>query len=69
MELHPILAENLVAFFVIFGIFVVAVVTLAVLTIKWALARDKPGRDAWKQRYFNAQAQAADGEVPPTPES
>jgi hypothetical protein len=58
MDLHPILAADVAAFFIIFGVFVVAMVVLAVLIVKWALAKDRPGREAWRQRHFQAQAQA-----------
>jgi hypothetical protein len=58
MDLHPLFAADVAAFFVVFGVFVVAIVVLAVLTMKWALAKDRPGRDAWKQRHLQAQAEA-----------
>jgi hypothetical protein len=48
-------------FFVIFGIFVVAMVALAVIVIMWAVRHDLAGRKAWRQR------QEARGQPPPPP--
>jgi hypothetical protein len=45
----PPLASD-TAFFVLFGIFVVAVVVLAVIVLTWAFRRDKAGRADWLQR-------------------
>ena len=39
-----------VAFFVIFGIFVVAMLALAVIVILWAVRHDVAGRRAWRAR-------------------
>ena len=49
------------AFFVIFGIFVVAVIALAVIVIMWAVRHDLAGRQAWRAR----QEARARGEDPP----
>ncbi len=38
------------AFFVIFGIFVVAMLTLVVIVILWAVRNDIAGRKAWRAR-------------------
>ncbi|HEX4127667.1 MAG TPA: hypothetical protein VHX67_08845 [Acidimicrobiales bacterium] len=38
------------AFFVIFGIFVVALLALAVIVIMWAVRHDMAGRKAWRAR-------------------
>jgi hypothetical protein len=38
------------AFFVIFGIFVVAIIALAVIVIMWAVRHDVAGRRAWRAR-------------------
>ena len=38
------------AFFVIFGIFVVAIIALAVIVIMWAVRHDLAGRRAWRAR-------------------
>ena len=39
-----------VAFAVVFGVFVLAFAALAVITIAWAVRRDRPGREAWRRR-------------------
>ena len=49
------------AFFVIFGIFVVAIIALAVIVIMWAVRHDLAGRKAWRER------QEAGGSSPPDP--
>ncbi len=41
------------AFFVIFGIFVVAMLALVVIVLTWAIRRDKAGRAAWIRRQQN----------------
>jgi hypothetical protein len=51
------------AFFVIFGLFVVALVTLAVVVIVWAVRHDLAGREAWRRR------QEAAGRSPRPPRS
>jgi hypothetical protein len=38
------------AFFVIFGIFVVAMLALVVIVIMWAVRHDVAGRKAWRAR-------------------
>jgi hypothetical protein len=38
------------AFFVIFGIFVVAMLALVVIVIMWAVRHDMAGRKAWRIR-------------------
>jgi hypothetical protein len=38
------------AFFVIFGVFVVAMIALAVIVIMWAVRHDLAGRQAWRAR-------------------
>ena len=43
-----------VAFGVVFGLFVLALLVLAVVTIRWGVRRDRPGRLAWKQRHLDA---------------
>jgi hypothetical protein len=39
------------AFYLVFGAFVVAMVVLAVVTITWAVRRDREGRAAWVRRH------------------
>jgi hypothetical protein len=45
----PLLATN-AAFFVVFGLFVVAMVVLIVIIIMWAVRHDIAGRRAWRER-------------------
>jgi hypothetical protein len=45
------------AFFVIFGVFVVAMITLAVIVIMWAVRHDLAGRQAWRARQARAGGQ------------
>jgi hypothetical protein len=64
--LAVLLASN-VPFAIIFGIFIVALITLIVITIMWAVRRDRPGRAAWRQRQAE-QAAAAERDLPPGPQ-
>jgi uncharacterized membrane protein YadS len=66
LHLAPLVAANDVAFAVIFGIFIVALLVLIVIVISWAVRRDRQGRAAWSQRRTGG-ATNADGETPPTP--
>jgi uncharacterized membrane protein len=59
-----LLASNSVAFGIIFGIFVVALLVLIVIVLKWAIGRDRQGREQWKQRQASRMA-PTDGDVPP----
>lgn len=61
LALVPLAAAADAAFFVIFGIFVVAFVVLAVVVIVWAVRHDMAGREAWRQR------READGQRPTAP--
>jgi hypothetical protein len=45
-----------VAFGIVFGLFVLAVLVLAVVTIRWGIRRDRPGRQAWRQSRIEADA-------------
>jgi Na+/melibiose symporter-like transporter len=47
------------AFFVIFGIFVVAMLTLVVMVILWAVRHDIAGRKEWRARQRDS------GQFPP----
>jgi hypothetical protein len=38
------------AFFVVFGGFVAAFAVLTVITLRWAIRRDRQGREDWLQR-------------------
>jgi hypothetical protein len=61
----PVFFEVDVAFAVVFGVFVVALLSLAVIVIVWAIRSDREGRIAWRQRQQNKAA--AEDEVPPPP--
>ncbi len=39
-----------VAFFTVFGLFVTAFLVLSVITVRWAIRRDRSGRDEWLER-------------------
>jgi hypothetical protein len=58
-----VLAESATdaAFYVVFGLFVAALVALVVIVIVWAVRHDMAGRAAWRRR----QAERADP-APPT---
>ncbi len=67
MAVAPLLSTSSpadVAFYVVFGVFVVAIVVLAVIVIVWAVRHDVAGRQAWRAR----QEARLHGEPPP-PES
>lgn len=51
------------AFYVIFGIFVVAMLVLIVVVVTWAVRHDIAGRRAWRER----QAARERGGAPPGP--
>jgi hypothetical protein len=53
------------AFFVIFGIFVVAIIALAVIVIMWAVRHDLAGRQAWRARQ-EARVQGQQPDPPGT---
>ena len=66
--LHPLLATD-TEFFVTFGIFVLAMVVLAALIVRWAVRHDRAGFTLWRQRQQAAPTQApppGEGDVPPT---
>jgi hypothetical protein len=64
--LHPRpLLASAVAFAVVFGIFIVALLALIVTVLTWALRRDRRGRAAWRQRQQD-RTSATEGDVPPT---
>jgi uncharacterized membrane protein len=65
-SLAVLLASN-VPFAIIFGIFIAALVTMIVITLMWAVRRDRPGRAAWRQRQAE-RADAAERDLPPGPQ-
>jgi hypothetical protein len=62
----PLLASN-TAFFVIFGIFVVALLVLIVIVLTWAIRRDRAGRASWMLRRQQQAAAPGEGDVPRSP--
>ncbi len=46
----PLASAGNTAFYVIFGIFVLAMLALVVIVIMWAVRHDLAGREAWRQR-------------------
>lgn len=49
LPVPPVVGAD-VAFDAVFGVFVVAVVVLSVITLRWALRRDRAGRAQWLRR-------------------
>jgi uncharacterized membrane protein YccC len=63
----PFVASSSVAFGVIFGIFVAALLVLIVIVVLWALRRDRAGRALWRQRQQEGGAAGSNGARPPRP--
>jgi hypothetical protein len=61
---RSLLASDSVAFGVIFGIFLVALLVLIVIVLRWAIRRDRQGRELWKQRQASTMA-PPEGDAPP----
>jgi hypothetical protein len=61
-----LVASTSPAFGIIFGIFVAALLVLIVITLMWAVRRDRAGRALWRQRQQDRLG-PTDGDVPPTP--
>jgi len=53
-----------VAFDAVFSVFVVAFVVLAVVTVRWAIKRDRAGRAAWVRRQAPARDVRPDAPPP-----
>jgi hypothetical protein len=49
------MASANIAFVVVFGAFVVALVALIVITLRWAIRRDRQGRIEWLRRRSAGQ--------------
>jgi hypothetical protein len=62
----PLLATN-PAFFVIFGAFVVALLALVVIVIRWAVRHDRAGWKIWRNEQAAARAQRFPTVEPPPP--
>lgn len=54
------------SFDVVFGLFVVAVVVLSAITLRWALRRDRAGRAQWLRRRSEELRGGARGSAPDT---
>ncbi len=55
MAVSGLLLASDAAFGVVFGVFVFALLVLAVVAIRWGVRKDRPGRQAWKQRHLDAR--------------
>jgi hypothetical protein len=65
----PLLASN-TAFFVIFGVFVVALLVLIVIVLTWAIRHDRAGRASWMlRRQQQQQSASGEGDAPRRPRS
>jgi hypothetical protein len=54
------------AFIVVFGAFVLAFVVLAFITLRWAVRRDRTGRDQWLRRQAEQGAAGGTGSAVPS---
>jgi uncharacterized membrane protein (DUF485 family) len=63
----PIVASSSVAFGVIFGIFVAALLVLTVIVVLWAVRRDRAGRALWRERHQEGGTAGSNGAPPPRP--
>lgn len=52
------------AFYAVFGVFVGAFVVLVVVTVRWAVRRDRTGRAEWLRRQEDAQRPGPDAGAP-----
>jgi hypothetical protein len=55
MALSGTLLASDVEFGIVFGVFVLALLVLAVVAIRWGVRKDRPGRQAWRQRHLDAR--------------
>lgn len=61
---HPLLLAADAAFYAVFGVFVLAFVVLTVVTVRWAVRRDRVGRAEWVQRKQEADRPQEAGAQP-----
>jgi hypothetical protein len=59
MALSGSLLASDVAFGIVFGVFVLALLVLAIIAIRWGVRKDRPGRQAWRQRHLDARGSGA----------
>jgi hypothetical protein len=52
------------AFYAVFGVFVVAFVVLVVITLRWAIRRDRVGRVQWTARREAQPGSTGEGDPP-----
>ncbi len=62
MAVSVLLASD-VAFGIVFGVFVLALLVLAVIAIRWGVRKDRPGRQAWRQRHLDGRQQNGSGQL------
>jgi hypothetical protein len=53
------------SFYAVFGVFVAAFAVLAVITLRWAVRRDRVGRAEWLRRRAEAEASGPTASDPP----
>ncbi len=71
-RLFPTVAASNAAFFTLFSVFVVAMLVMIFITVRWVIRRDRAGRKAWVQRQLALQQQSeadADAQAGATPGS
>jgi hypothetical protein len=61
-----VLVGSNVPFAILFGIFVIALIVMIVITLMWAIRRDRGGRAAWRQRQVE-RGLGGEGDLPPAP--
>jgi hypothetical protein len=61
------MASSNAAFFTLFGVFVVAMLVLIFLTVRFVIRRDRAGRKAWLERQSQDAGPAEGGPAGPPP--
>jgi hypothetical protein len=61
------MASSNAAFFTLFGVFVVAMLVLIFLTVRFVIRRDRAGRKAWLERQSQDGGHAEGGPAGPPP--
>jgi hypothetical protein len=59
----PTLATSNAVFFTLFGIFIVGMLVLIFLTVRFVVRRDQAGRKAWLERQVEKQNQASQSQT------
>ncbi len=47
----PVIGTSNVTFAIVFAVFLAALVVLVVITLRWAVRRDRRGRAEWERRH------------------